>query len=315
MDYTRIFFEVTGELESVSDWAERVNGQPNKKKAHCSCMREDGCKCNKKLKKDEGFAVVMPWAGLMPAYYCEDCKNRVMQYHYNARRTDRDGIGTPKKGNLESTTIGIEIEYVSMFENPYADLTVRAIIERRFNVVAESDSTVDFELPTDYMFGGNIVSKNIRKLEKYGMMPCFDNSRCGGHIHVGITDIDKIRNWYNTLFVPLCNWIDSHETAWIIENFGRSWAGWATKIDSRSNCMTHSNFVNCQHEKTLEFRLPRIKNAKQYLNCVYFWRKVGWYLNNIEWLTDNGNNRQERKAQAVAVANVIVEIAKEYFGS
>ena len=315
MDYSRIFNEITGQAETVSEWAERVNGQPNKNKSHCACILPNGHKCNCELRKGTGFAVVMPWAGIMPAYYCADCKDRIMQYHYNARRTDRDGIGTPKKGDLESTTIGIEIEYVSQFNNPYADLTVRAIIERRFNVIAESDSTVDFELPTDFMFGGNIVSKNIRKLEKYGLMPCFDNSRCGGHIHVGITDINIIRNWYNTLFVPLCNWIDSHDTVWIIEKFGRSWAGWATKIDSRTDCYNHSNFVNCQHDKTLEFRLPRISNAEQYINCIYFWRKVGWYLNGIEWIVNNGNNRAERKAQAVEISKAIIEIAIEYFGA
>lgn len=309
MDYTRLA------NETVKDWTERVNGQPNLYKVHCDHVKINGHKCNKQLLKNEGLAVVMPWAGIRPRYYCAECAEEILSYHGNARRTDRNGIGTPKKGSLESTTIGCELEYVSMFHNRYADLTVKAIIERNFNVIAESDSTVDFELPTDYMFGCNIVSKNVRKLEKYELIPCFDNSRCGAHIHVGITDINTIRNWYNTLFVPLCEYIDSHNAEWLVEKFGRNWAGWATKIDSRSDCYTHSNFVNCQHNKTLEFRLPRIKNANQYLNCIYFWRKVGWYLNNTEWLANNGHNRAERKAQAQAVANAIVEIAREYFGA
>lgn len=305
--------------ESVVEWADRINGMRNTYKVHCNhykLINGELTLCNEPLEAGQGRAVAMPWAGIRPRYFCEDCANMILNYHGNARRTDRNGIGTPKKGNLQNTTIGIEIEWVDdIFSNRWGSLTLKAILEYRFNVITESDCTVDGEDPTDFMFGANILSKNIHKLEKYGMMSCFDNSRCGGHMHVYVRNMNVIRNWYNTLFCPLHNYFIGHNAQWLIDNIGRDFGQWAGHINENTDCMVHSNFVNCQHNNTLEFRLPRIRSHKQYMNVVYFWREVGYMLNCVEWIADNGNNRNERKAQASNVAQSIVALAVKYFGA
>ena len=79
--------------------------------------------------------------------------------------------------------------------------------------------------------------------------------------------------------------------------------------------MSHSNFVNCQHAHTLEFRLPRIRSAEQYITDIYFFREVVALLNNTEWIAKTSDNRNERKAQAVNLSREIVEIARNYFGA
>ena len=307
------------EGEDVLTWANRINGTRNTNKVHCSHykLNEEGILilCDKVLKKGEGRAVAMPWAGIRPRYYCEDCARMLLHYHDNARRHDRDGIGTPKKGDVENTTIGIEIEFVEdIFSNPWGSLTLKAILENRFNVITESDVTVDGEEPTDYMFGANILSKNINKLEKYGLIPCFNNPRCGAHMHVYVANMPIVRNWYHTLFMPLCEYFSDHDEAWLVSHVGRNFGRWANKINAHTDVMEHANFINCQHNNTLEFRLPRITGFKTYMNVVYFWRKVGYVLNSIKWIDNNGMNFTDRKKQASNVAEIILGLAHEHFG-
>lgn len=299
------------ETETLREWADRVNGKPNPNRAHCYF---DGAV----IEQGEGFAVCLPEAGIMPRYACPTCRrklNTLERYHYNATHRDAEAapLGTPKKGDVEATTIGLEIEEVH-YSSP-SFFTFKILIERCFNVVAEDDCTVDAEFPTDKMSGANKASKMLKKLQKYGFLTFLDNDRVGAHIHVYCNCIPIVRNWYNTLFVPLCEYIQGHSTEWIIEKFGRAFGSYRYPIDHNTGATNHSNFVNTEHGHTLEFRLPRIHTAEQYLKVVYFWRLAVATLNATEWIEDNGNNRAERKEQAEAVAKSIVEIAKKHFGA
>lgn len=302
------------ENEKIREWAIRINGTRNIRRVKCIGKKlQDNTiiTCNHSLEAGQGYAVVMPEAGLYPRYYCEECMNRTVGYHTN-KMIQRNGIGTPKSGDIESTTIGVELEYVNVDRNNrYAEATFKAIIENRLNVVRENDCTVTGEFPTDYFYGLNIISKTIRKLLKYGFTPYFNNERCGAHIHVEVKNMDIIRNWYHTLFMPLYEYISSHSDEWIINNFGRSFGEWACRIDYNSNVINHSNFINTQHNNTLEFRLPRI-TSEQYIEVIKFWREIGYTLNSIEWMPSN-IERSLRKKQAVEASEAILKIARKYF--
>ena len=295
--------------ETIREWANRVNGTRNTNKCHCLfCV-------NKTLEKGEGYAVVLPECGNRPRYVCEDDWRRLhtkLPYHGNANTRVLEGIGTPKIGDVESTTFGCELEYVAVGEP--ASVTFKILVERAFNVVEENDCTVTGEFPTDYFRGGNAFSKQIRKLEKFGFMPYLDHNSVGAHIHVECNCMGYVRNWYNTLFVPFSRYLQLHQTSWMVERFGRGFGSYREPISETSSWGSHSNFVNCQHDNTLEFRLPRISSAQQYLNVVYFWREVGCMLNSVEWIAKTENNREIRKNQAVAVSKEILNIAKRYFG-
>ena len=296
--------------ENIREWADRVNGKPNENKAHCLF-------CGATLDADTGYALCLPETGTMPRYICRQDRDKLDSlkwYHWNAEHRDADDapLGTPKKGDIEHTTIGLEIEEVH-YDSP-SFWTFRVLVERCFNVTAEDDGTVDAEFPTDKMEGANKASKMLKKLQKYGFLVFLDNDNVGAHIHVYCANVPIIRNWYNTLFVPLCEYISKHDNEWIIEKFGRTFGSYRNPINEHTDAVSHSNFVNTQHAHTLEFRLPRIHTAEQYLNVVYFWREAVATLNAIEWIANNGNNRAERKAQAVKVSETLVNIARKYFG-
>ena len=296
--------------ENVREWADRVNGRPNHNRTHCYF-------CGAKLERTQGRALCLPEAGVEPRYICPsdaDKLNEKKWYHFNSNhRSASDApLGTPKKGEVEHTTIGCEIECV-YYDSP-SFWTFKVLIERCFNVVEEDDGTVDGEFPTDKMEGGNKLSKMLKKLEKYGFLCFLDHNSVGAHIHVFCACVPTVRNWYNTLFVPLCKYLQEHNNEWITEKFGRTFGSYRNPINEHTDAINHSNFVNTQHGHTLELRLPRIHTANQYLNVVYFWRETVAMLNGIEWIPNNGHNREKRKAQAQAVALDIVKVARKYFG-
>lgn len=299
--------------ENLMMWADRVNLSPNKNLSHCIF---DGVE----LPSGTGYALVLPEAGDRPRYICNECKRKLdsqLGYHGNARiraNEPTEGLGTPKKGDIERYTVGVEIEHNGGYISRKARYTFKVLIERNFNVREESDCTVSGEFPTDKMHGGNILSKVIRKIEKYGFMPFLDAESVGAHIHVECVCVSIVRNWYNTLFVPLSDYLTAHDEEWLISNFGRGFGSYRNSIDMHTDCMNHSNFVNCQHEHTLEFRLPRIHTAEQYCTDVYFFREVVALLNNTEWIARTADNRPARKIQAVELSEAIVRIAKGYFG-
>lgn len=306
-NYTRIAGE------SFIGWANRVNCQPNKNRVHCLF---DGAV----LEAGQGKAICLPEAGIEPRYICSDCfdiLNDEKPYHWNAcnRIADSAALGTIKKGLIERNTIGLEIEHIASRYDEKAFYSFKVLVERCFNVTEESDGTVEGEFPTDKMNGGNKASKMIRKFEKYGFLVFLDDESVGAHIHVACTCIGNVRNWYNTLFVPLSDYLTSHSNEWLREKFGRGFGSYRNPITRSSDCMSHSNFVNCQHTHTLEFRLPRIRSAEQYITDIYFFREVVALLNNTEWIAKTSDNRNERKAQAVNLSREIVEIAKDYFGA
>ena len=297
--------------ETVLEWALRVNLTPNENKAHCVGHKDNGEICGEELPAGSGLAVVLPWAGDRPRYVCPTCLNRMLSYHGNAER-NRTGLCAPKKGDLENTTIGCELEIMNRVRNAY--ITLKVMIEKNLNVIEEHDGSVDGEYPTDYMHGCNKISKNVRKIEKYGFLPCFNNSRCGAHIHVEIKEIEIIRNWYNTLFTPMSNVLKSKGSEWLITNFGRDFSdGWSDPITPTTSCDNKYTLVNTKHSNTLELRLPRFASAEQYMADVYFWREVGYYLNNVEWIAKVDGNRAERKAQAEYIGQQLVEILKSHF--
>lgn len=303
--------------ELLINWADRVNLTPNTNKCHCYF---DGAP----LQAGQGLALVLPETGTMPRYICPNCLDDLdnrLGYHGNAtirRNNPTNGLGTIKTGETEQYTIGVELEYVAgrrTMNHRKARYTFKVLIERSFNVKEESDCTVDGEFPTDKMNGANILSSVLRHIEKYGFIPFLDYETVGAHIHVECTCIEFVRNWYNTLFVPLSDYLTGHSDEWLIDNFGRAFGAYREPITIRSDYYGHSNFVNCQHDNTLEFRLPRVRTADQFMHTVYFWRDVVALLNNTAWIPKTSDNRQARKGQAVAISQDIVNIAVREFGA
>lgn len=286
------------------------SGERNKNKAHCLF-------CERELLAGEGYRVFIPSRGKRVVCSEHYNTNGLLMYHGN--KVEREGtnniIGSDKKLPLTKTTVGIEIETVTNDFNCDANsneyTSLRMMLQSAFLVKAEADGSVDAEFPTEKMMGLATISKVLQSMDKHGLIKYVNHADCGAHVHVYCNDIPYIRRYYHSIFLPLYHYIDSMETNRRIEYFGSDWRYYACRIGANTSPVDHCNFINAQHDKTLEFRLPRITGHKQYMNVIKFWRLVGYTINSYNLHKDG--NRTERKASADALASELVEIARKYF--
>lgn len=168
-------------------------------------------------------------------------------------------------------TYGIELET--------AFSTVKARVElAAMGFIPTSDCTVDVEYKSPIFNGMNALSKQALTIER--LMDedelKIDDS-CGTHTHVGNRDMinaetmQYIRRFYHSLFLALSNEMRAcpAETRKL---FGRDFGHWASPIYEYTSPTEHTNFINTQHDNTLEFRLVFFRTAKQYMAAVKFAR-------------------------------------------
>ena len=163
--------------------------------------------------------------------------------------------------------------------------TIRPAFQARLELllagyIPTSDCTVDVEFKSPIYEGLNAVKAYLPSIQwmlDENLIVIDEN--CGTHFHVGHHDyinskyMNYIRRFYHSLFVPLCEAIqenDSKATA----IFGRGFGHWAEPIDRNSDEMEHTNFINVQHEYSLEFRRMFFANAEQYSRGIDFCKAV-----------------------------------------
>lgn len=212
---------------------------------------------------------------LCPAHYG---LNGLKSYHSD--NADITYIGKEKNTNLASTTVGVELEVVlkSSKDIPLLNILRTALANFAY-CRQEEDSTVSAEFPTGAFMGINSLSKLLDSFNKYGALEALtDNKSCGAHIHAGCTCVEYVRENYEDLFKPLADKISSMKSTDRVKFFGSDFRGWAMYPDWH-NPQNHTNIINTQHSHTLEFRLPRCLNAKQFIQCVKAWRAVVCEIN------------------------------------
>lgn len=200
------------------------------------------------------------------AYLCEAHERSLESYFTeNSQR-----LGTQKVNGM---TYSIELETMRPDKTARIELCIASFLPT-------SDCTVDAEFKSPIYEGANAVKAFLPSLEWL----CFSghmviDDHCGTHFHVGHHDyinplyMSYIRRFYHSLFVPLSNAMtDDRSKAAAI--FGRDFGNWNTPINTSTNSEEHTNFINVQHEYTIEFRSAFFRNAAQYSSCVDFCRKV-----------------------------------------
>ena len=287
---------------------EELNGMESTVKTNvraCKCY-QDGAY----IPKGKGIGIWIPSRG--QRYLCKMCAYDVQMvdgfYHESAMNGFNEILGTPKKGGLQATTIGVEIEGKKV--EGISDYTLRMYLRKLGD--PERDCTVDHETPSKPMQGLKTLSKFLEYVERGGFLPCFNNEDCGAHIHVFCNDIDYIRRYYHSIFLPLNDWIKELPFQERIAIFGSDFRHYAQPIDICSDPMEHTNIFNAQHDETLEFRLPRITGKVQYMEVVKFWREVGYTINTWDFQKENSSNNI-RRIQAKLCGEKLVEIARKHF--
>lgn len=252
------------------------------------------------------------------AFLCDECKDVLYGYH-SMSATNYRVVGKP---NVNRMTYGLELE------------TMRPDLTARIELFADGfiptrDCTVDAEFVSPIYNGLQAPMKHFVTIERLMRENHLDintngnanGSGCGTHFHVGNADyinaetISWLKRFYHTLFVPLSEEMQAHpaETTAL---FGRNFTYYAREITRGSYADAHENWVNLQHSKTVEFRLPVFRNAEQYAEVARFCDEVAKCLINnfIKHFNDKGDDRNYRLHKAQVTANKLVKIYKKYAG-
>lgn len=146
--------------------------------------------------------------------------------------------------------------------------------------IPTSDCTVYAEFKSPIYNGANGLKAflpSIQWLIDNGNM--FIGSNCGTHFHVGHDKyinplyMSYIRRFYHSLFLPLTRAMEADNSK-ATAIFGRDFGYWADTINERSEADEHTNWINVQHDYTLEFRRAFFRNDKQYSVCADFCRAI-----------------------------------------
>lgn len=242
----------------------------------CGCC-QDGC--NNRGGRGTMHAVLAVGKGHGFRYLCPDHYglNGLMSYHSNV---DVTYIGSKKNTSLASTPIGIEFEVVLNTEKNIPLLNIfRTTLANYAYCRQEEDCTVNAEFPTGAFIGINSLSKLLDSFEKYNILEALTNNKqCGAHIHAGCICVEYVKRNYKAIFKPLSDCICNMSINDRVKYFGSDFRSWAT-YPKWHNPIEHTNMFNVQHSHTLEFRLPRCCNSKQYLQCCKAWRAVVCEIN------------------------------------
>lgn len=267
----------------------------------CSCC-QDGC--NNRGERGTMYAVLAVGKGHGFRYLCNEHFGLNGLNGYHSGDADVTYIGSRKNTDLASTPIGVEFEVV--LKDTKKDLPLlnifRTTLANYASARQEEDATVHAEFPTGAFIGINSLSKLLDSFQNYGILEALtDNASCGAHIHAGCTCVEYVRDNYKALFEPLADHIKNMSVNDKIKYFGSDFRTWAMYPEWH-NPQNHTNFINTQHQHTLEFRLPRCVNSKQYLQCVKAWRAVVCEI-----------NTHYTEETAEQIGKKLPEVFKEYY--
>jgi len=229
------------------------------------------------------------------------------RYHSTAQTNER---GTEKKHGF---TFGFELETARPNAKTRAELVSVGFIPTQ-------DITTDTEFVSPIYKSMNPLPKKLATIEKLLNNGDFELTHNEGtHFHVGHSEFINattnayMRRFYHSLFVPLSDAMRQNPE--LTEKlFGRYFVGYASPISEHSEPYAHSNFINLQHMNTIEFRLCKFKNAKQYMNLANFCRDcTNAVINNfIKHFNDDGANAATRKHKADIAAQKMVKLFYKY---
>lgn len=254
----------------------------------------NGCVCRGCRMPINGSAVAVydlsGWcADGKPAYLHRDCFYPV-RYH-GSRRENITGTQNTTWIRLGDISCEFEMyshegdfEYAilrdSAFARVYAtSLSLGSSKSGQFQQ-SERDCTVTAETPLRNMdlYSVSAWLHNMSDDE----IAILNNSHCGAHIHVGCNHYGDGRV-YEPFVDRLCQMSADERVKW----FGSDFRGYADNFVSYGG---HDGCVNVEPSTgcTIEFRLPRVRTADQYVQACKFWRAVVQVVNKWYYKVDNG---------------------------
>ena len=302
-----------------------------KKVARCAWIDNNGNVCGCAATT----AITMRSRGGRVVCYCADhadyIKNPRPYYGYTTKNHNHTGTF----GNGDGWTFGNELE--TSWSAPFA---YSECIEKKY--IPTSDCTVDIEYKSPVYHGLNAFVRDARAIGQLIEDGALEISplHCGTHTHIGhierkidertgeVTEFSRIadcmrfyRQYSYRLTKPLADEMKRHEDE-TRQLFGRALDENGYAAYPERNSMEHRNYINMQHNNTLEFRLPLFRNATQYLKCVElckriaetFYTNFGSYAYEIDKNGGETENNDLLKHKADVAGNKAVKLFRKYAG-
>ena len=241
------------------------NGRPTS--GHCVECGRLTCEA------DGGKRVTTP-AQRNGVWVCYDHRGRRNLHGYGEENTKRVG-----SGNADNISISIELESMGVSTHARAYL-----VDNDF--LATSDATVDIEYKSPIYESEQPLAKIVGGIEYMDKNDDYkfkvNHHRCGLHTHFGFIDnrynFRNLEEDYETLFKELDTIVRSLTDEERESIFGRTWGEYNEPI--RFNYPDrHENWINIQHNYSIEIRMPRFVDAVQYMTFLKTFKKMFKTLN------------------------------------
>lgn len=236
------------------------NGRPTS--GHC-------VECGRVTNEEMGGKRVTTPAQKNGVWVCADHRGKKNLHGYGEENTTRVG-----SGNADGISISLELESMGISTHARAYL-----ISNDF--IATSDSTVDIEYKSPIYTSEQPLAKIIGGIEYMDTNDDYkfkvNHYKCGLHTHFGFIDnrynFTHLEEDYETLFAELDKIVrmisdDDKEAI-----FGRTWGDYNEPIWF-SSPDRHENWINIQHNYSLEIRMPRFVSAVQYMKFLKTFKKM-----------------------------------------
>ncbi|ABO49392.1 hypothetical protein Dred_0854 [Desulforamulus reducens MI-1] len=201
----------------------------------------------------------------MACGYCLGLLDEPKDYNYHSFEV----VGNRRK-NARSNIWGFGVEIETLSTSPKQ----LVLLKKGFTPCYDSSVTLEWKSP---IFQSLVGFKGICK-----MIEKMDVEHGGSHVHISVKRKDLFEDYYKEIFYPLAEYLDGSAYYRIWGRQDNDYCELPGYPDSRYS------WVNVQTKyNTVEWRLPKFLNAKQYYELVK-------WLINITWAVDNKLMKNQR---------------------
>ena len=217
---------------------------------------------------DGGTRVTIP-SQKNGVWMCRDHRGKKNLRGYGDENYARVG-----SGNADNVSISVELETMG-----YSTHARAYLVKNKF--IPTYDSTVDIEYKSPIYTSEQPLAKIVGGIEYMDKNPSYkfsvNNDDCGIHTHFGFIDnsydFRDLEEDYRVLFKELADIVENLSGSKLDAIFGRDFGTYNRKLNY-SYPSSHENWINIQHEYTLEIRMPRFDTAEKYMKFLKTFKKI-----------------------------------------
>lgn len=215
-------------------------------------------------------------------------------------------------GNADNISISLELE--AMGRSTHA----RAYLVKN-NFIATSDCTVDIEYKSPIYTSEQPLAKIIGGIEYMDKNRDYkfkvNHEACGIHTHFGFIDnsynFQGLYEDYTELFKELADIVENLSNDKLIDIFGREFEGYNRKLNYGFPD-SHENWINIQHNYSIEIRMPRFDTAEKYMRFLKTFKKMFKALD-MHYISKGAQYNSHHKTNAKKAGHKMAMIfTKEY---